>query len=128
MAGEGPSQITYSQTIAPATRRPVSSISATGIAKACARSRAARASSRLAARRQRASIVPVDSATPYSSRIRGTVSIPLILVAVAQTASVPTMVFTTPTKEDPRRGLQSQPLPTPNANVRCPRIRVPASG
>ena len=36
------------------------------------------------------------------------------------------MVFVTITKEAPRRGLQSQPLPTPKANGRCPTIRVPA--
>ena len=36
------------------------------------------------------------------------------------------MVFITITKEDPRRGLQSQPLPTPKANGPCLTIRVPA--
>ncbi len=36
------------------------------------------------------------------------------------------MGFDTTTKEGPRRGFQSQPLPTPNANGRCPRIRAPA--
>ena len=36
------------------------------------------------------------------------------------------MVFVTITKEAPRRGLQSQPLPTPKANGPCPTIRVPA--
>ena len=57
--------------------------------------------------------------------ISDTVSISLILVSVAQTARVPTMVFVTTTKEDPRRrpGIPARHLREPRRH----RVGAPAA-